>query len=174
MLVFVKNPLILFVQKVSDFFHHGDGIGFFLRVLSELDKFAKKFLVVGHVKVAGHDQVSASPVVLFEKRMAGFDAVFPMCPVSEVSEPDFTGKGDIFFQPIGVAEGIVASEFFGLFVLLGDFVKDIIDRGSIYRPIPADVSGSGLGVDFDIRHPCPILTSVDLLLHQDIKSVCCK
>ena len=80
--VFVENALIFFVQKVSDFFHHGDGVGFFLRVLSELDEFSKKFLVVSHVEVAGHDEVSASPVILFEKRVACFDAVFSVGSVA--------------------------------------------------------------------------------------------
>ena len=53
-LVAIKNALVFLVQKVSDFFHDGDGIGFFLRVLPQLHELSKKLLVVGHVEIPRH------------------------------------------------------------------------------------------------------------------------
>ena len=68
----------------------------------------------------------------------------------------------------------MTADFFGLFVLLVDFVKDVIDRGRFNGPVSADVSGSGLGVDLDVGDSGSILTPVDLLLHQDVESIGCK
>src|SRR5690606_12669094 len=103
--------------------------------------------------------------------MAGFDAVFTMGAVSEMAQPDLSGKSHIFFKPIAVQEGFLSSEFFRLSVLFGNFSENRIYSLRLDRPITADVAGSWFSSNLNIGHPCPILSAVDLLLHQHIQFV---
>src|SRR5690606_3048822 len=96
----------LIVQEMSDFLHHRNGIRNFFWMLAKFNQTRKKFLYIGHVKVTGYDQVSMHPIVLTQKRVNAFNAVFPESPVSDVSQKDLTDiryfafpSGDIVNKP---------------------------------------------------------------------------
>ena len=94
---------------MPDFFHYSDCIGFFLRVLTQLHQSSKKLLVVGHIEIARHDQVAASPIVLLQKRVAGFNAIFTMRSVAQVSQPNLPREGHIFFEPLPIGKCFLAA-----------------------------------------------------------------
>jgi len=43
---------ILLIEKMTDLFHDGDGVGCFNRVLSQVDQEVEKFINIGHVKIS--------------------------------------------------------------------------------------------------------------------------
>ena len=107
--VAIKNELVFLVQKVSNFLHYGDCIGFFLRMLSQFHEPSKKLLVIGHVEITGHHQVAASPIVLLQKRVAGFNAIFSVCAIAQVPQPNLPREGHVFFKPFSIIEGFLTS-----------------------------------------------------------------
>ena len=109
LLELIKNALVFLVQKVPDFFHYSDCIGFFLWVLTQLHQSSKKFLVVGHIEIARHDQVAASPIVLLQKWMAGFNAILSVRSVAQVSQPNLPREGHVFFEPFPIRKCFLAA-----------------------------------------------------------------
>ena len=71
--IIIEEPLHFFIQKVSDLFHHGDGVGFFVGMLTEVHQLVKKLVHIGHIEISSHHQISASPVVLANHRVAFFN-----------------------------------------------------------------------------------------------------
>jgi DUF917 family protein len=69
---------------MPDFFHHGHGINLFFRVLSKVNKNIEKFFNIGHVKISGHNEITASPVILTQEWMYIFNAVQTVSSVPQM------------------------------------------------------------------------------------------
>jgi hypothetical protein len=77
--------LNLFIQEVTDLFHHGNCINLFFRVLTKVYENVKQLIHMGHVEVPGHHKVTASPVVLTKKWMNVFNAVHTMRSIAKMT-----------------------------------------------------------------------------------------
>jgi hypothetical protein len=132
----------------------------------------KQTVYIGHVEIAGHYQIAASPVVLPDHGVAFFDAVFAVCSISEVAEPKLSAPIHMVSEPLFVFEmgpvGCLSlAEFFPY------FLKQPYKRIGFYSPEPMYIGLSGRHIEFDICNSGSILTPVVLLLHQKIQLLGC-
>jgi hypothetical protein len=99
-----------------------------------------------------------------------FNAIYTVGSVSEVTEPEFTGKSDIFLKPGFVFELIFAL-FLGFFILFSDFFKEVGDGLGFDRTVAANVSMARINVNLDVCDSSAILTAIVLFFHQDVHLV---
>ena len=158
--------MVLFVEEMAYFFHHRDGIYLIFGVLTQGNEFSKKLVHVGHIKVSGHDEVTAAPVALPEHRVAVFYLVGAVGAVAKVPQPKLTREGEILLQPAGV-ECAVFVIFESFAELLVDFLEDVCYRLRFNRSVPADVAFTGWYFNFNVGYSCSVLAPVYLFLHHD-------
>src|SRR5690606_609869 len=165
-----EYALHLFIEKVADLLHDRHGINLFFRVLAQIDENVKKIVNVRHVEVAGHDEVTTSPVVLSEEWVDVLNTVHPMCAISEVPQPQLARKSDVLLEPFFICSP-VRVRLQGFSVFLADLPEKVRNRLRFYGAVAADVAVTGFEVEFDVCNTCSILTPVVLLLHQDVHLV---
>ena len=157
---------VFFVEKVPNFLHHRDRVGFFFRVLAQVDELVKQLVDVGHVEVAGHEQVAAHVVGLAQEGVAGLDAVAAVGSIAQVAQVDVAGEGYVFFDPCGVLEALgLAGE--ALLNAVLDARKDVLNRLRVGRAVAADVALAGGHVELDSSEARAVLAAVVLLFHHE-------
>ncbi|MND04972.1 hypothetical protein D3C83_255080 [compost metagenome] len=70
---------------MANFFKDSDCIGFFFWVLPQFHQLIEQLIHVGEVEISSEDQVPGDPIIEADKRMAGFNGIITMGPISEVS-----------------------------------------------------------------------------------------
>src|SRR5688572_18468981 len=101
-MVFFKQPVIFFIKEMTNFFKNSYGVRFFFGVLAQINKLIKKLIDIGQVKISCNNQVFGHPVILSQKRMTIFNAVFAKSTVAEMAQKQLPGKAHIFFEPINI------------------------------------------------------------------------
>jgi hypothetical protein len=102
--------------------------------------------------------------------MATFDAVFSKGSVAQMSQKEFPCKSEIFFEVLGVFKqgGVFGCSFV-------DFGEDVAKHFLYGTGTDGAFSGNvpfpGFHVEFDIGNTGPVLSTVVLFLHQEVKLV---
>ena len=170
LLGFIVQLGVFLVQKVPNLLQNGDGIGLFLGALAQTHQLVEQLVHVGHVEIAGQNEVAALVIALSEEGMAGLDGVFAVGTVPQVSQVDFAQGGHVVFEEFGVlqqrrvpAQCIVDS--------LLDAAKNIRNGLAVNASVAAEVALSGRHVELNGSQPGAVLAPVVLLLHQEVHFV---
>ena len=67
------------------FFHDGYCVSHFFWMLTKFYQTVKKLFNIGHVEISRHNQISVHPIVLTQKRMNTFNAVFAKSSVANMA-----------------------------------------------------------------------------------------
>ena len=163
----IKKALHFVVEEVANFFQHGYCITLFLWVLPQLYQFLKQLINVCQVEVTGQNEITGNPVILPQKRVAGFDAVVTVGTVAQVSQQQLAGIGQIILKPLAVGQ------LFRGQVLKSthDGRKEVVQVIGRITPPTADVLLSGFYANFDGSQPRAILATVTHFLHEQLPPI---
>src|SRR5688500_18891356 len=99
-----------------------------------------------------------------------FDAGQSMRTITQVTQPQLARKSHVCFQPL-----LVPEFFFPRFLCFSEFLSHLLEEVrdwlGLNRSGTADLTVTRLYIDFYVCNPCPILTPVVLLLHEDVHPV---
>ena len=107
-------------------------------------------------------------IVLPEEWMAGFDGILTVGSVTQMPQKQFSQIGELGLKILGLTQEILGP-YPGIAIISVDALKNIFERLSGNGPGTADVTTSRWNIKLDGGHACPVLTTVMLLLHQEVQ-----
>ena len=162
--VLIEQLLYFTVQEMPEFFQHGDGIGEFLRVLTQCYQLLEQIAVIHHVEVTCDDQVAGHPVVLADEGVHTEHIVLTMCTIAQVTHHHFAHEMALLLDLVGRNIRVICEplqRFVHLF-------KDLFDGIGVRALTDIDVLLPDGHVQFDGSDTGTVLSAVMLFLHQEI------